>query len=87
MFTFNFSIIVPQQGAGSYYGCIVGRVANRIKDGKFTLNGVQYTLPLNNPPNSLHGTIIFAFGMRDPQTWSISILFSIDTNISSDAVY
>lgn len=38
-----------------YFGCIVGRVANRIKEGKFALNGAKYTLPINNPPNSLHG--------------------------------
>lgn len=38
-----------------YFGCIVGRVANRIKEGKFTLNGTKYTLPINNGPNSLHG--------------------------------
>nr|XP_043631919.1 galactose mutarotase [Erigeron canadensis] len=38
-----------------YFGCIVGRVANRIKEGKFTLNGTDYTLPINNGPNSLHG--------------------------------
>ena len=40
---------------GSYYGCITGRVANRIAKGKFSLEGKDYTLPVNNGPNSLHG--------------------------------
>ncbi|OVA04193.1 Aldose 1-/Glucose-6-phosphate 1-epimerase [Macleaya cordata] len=43
------------KGASPYFGCIVGRVANRIKDGKFTLNGTEFSLPINKPPNSLHG--------------------------------
>ncbi|XP_057951336.1 uncharacterized protein LOC131146069 [Malania oleifera] len=43
------------KGAAPYFGCIVGRVANRIKDGKFSLNGVEFSLPINKPPNSLHG--------------------------------
>ncbi|KAJ0983120.1 hypothetical protein J5N97_011375 [Dioscorea zingiberensis] len=43
-------------GNSAYIGCIVGRVANRIKEGKFKLNGVEYSLPINNPiSNSLHG--------------------------------
>ena len=38
-----------------FFGCITGRVANRIAKGKFTLNGKEYTLHVNNGPNSLHG--------------------------------
>jgi aldose 1-epimerase len=38
-----------------FLGCIVGRYANRIARGKFSLDGKTYTLPLNNGPNTLHG--------------------------------
>ncbi|KAF2309111.1 hypothetical protein GH714_000582 [Hevea brasiliensis] len=52
----GFDSVEPYlKGAAPYFGAIVGRVANRIKNGKFTLNGVEYTLPINKPPNSLHG--------------------------------
>jgi aldose 1-epimerase len=38
-----------------HFGCTVGRVANRIAKGKFTLEGRTYQLAVNNGPNHLHG--------------------------------
>jgi aldose 1-epimerase len=42
-----------------YWGCIIGRYANRIANGKFTLNNVEYSIPTNNAPGGipcgLHG--------------------------------
>lgn len=39
----------------NYFGALIGRFANRIARGKFTLNGKQYAIPVNNGVNSLHG--------------------------------
>lgn len=40
-----------------YFGATIGRVGNRIAKGKFTLEGKEYQVPLNNGKNALHGGV------------------------------
>src|SRR5438094_5261192 len=44
-----------QSDDNQYFGCTVGRVANRIAKGKFILDGKEYQVAVNNGPNHLHG--------------------------------
>ncbi|MQY17332.1 aldose epimerase family protein [Nocardia macrotermitis] len=47
---------LANNGSGKpYFGALVGRYANRIAKGAFTLNGTEYHVPVNNNGNSLHG--------------------------------
>ncbi|MFD2365788.1 aldose epimerase family protein [Pseudoduganella sp. GCM10020061] len=53
--TLGFDSIEPYLEGTPYFGALVGRYANRIAHGKFTLDGVEYRLPLNNNHHHLHG--------------------------------
>lgn len=53
--TLGFDSLEPYLERHPYFGATVGRYCNRIAKGKFTLNGTQYTLAVNNGPNHLHG--------------------------------
>jgi aldose 1-epimerase len=81
-----------ESGNPPYFGCITGRYANRIAKGMFTLDGNTYQLPINNPPNSLHGGLVGfdkrvwqASEIRDPDgTVGVALTF---TSPSGDQGY
>ena len=51
----GFDSVTEYPEKSQYFGCITGRYANRIAQGKFSLDGKDFTLAANNGPNHLHG--------------------------------
>ena len=51
----GFDHLEPYLDDHPYFGSTIGRYANRISHGKFSIDGTQYILPTNNGPNCLHG--------------------------------
>lgn len=56
--TLGFDKLEDYINGHPYFGCIVGRFANRIAKGKFKLEGKEYQLAINNGSNTLHGGLI-----------------------------
>ncbi|KAG2227107.1 hypothetical protein INT45_003837 [Circinella minor] len=65
-----------------FFGALIGRFANRIGEGKFTVDGKEYQLEKNNGPNALHG------GLEgfDKRKWNVTILSEEPASIQLDLV-
>jgi aldose 1-epimerase len=53
--TFGYDSFGGYEKGDLYFGKVVGQYANRIAKGKLTIDSVEYSLSLNNGPNTLHG--------------------------------
>ena len=51
----GFSSLEEWREKETYFNAVIGRYSNRIKDGKFVLDGQEYQLAVNNGTNHLHG--------------------------------
>ena len=51
----GFDRLEPYLHNSAFLGAVIGRYGNRIAEGRFSLDGKEYQLAMNNPPNHLHG--------------------------------
>ncbi|SNR70212.1 aldose epimerase family protein [Lutibacter flavus] len=53
----GYNSIEEYQKSTPYFGALIGRYGNRIAKGKFSLDGIEYTLAANDGSNHLHGGV------------------------------
>lgn len=53
--TLGYDTVAEYEAKPNYFGVTVGRYANRVADGRFSLDGRSYQLTQNDKSNSLHG--------------------------------
>jgi len=51
----GFDNLADYETKNRYFGAIVGRFANRIREGNISISGVKHQLSLNRPPHQIHG--------------------------------
>ena len=69
----GYPVVSGYEEGKNHFGAIVGRVANRVGNASFELNGTRYELTANNGTNSLHGGRDY-YGKR---LWQVKIPFTV----------
>ena len=65
----GYDSIGAYEKGGTFFGAIIGRNANRVKDGKVVIDGVSYKMDCNDNENNLHS----GFNGTDKKVWTVWI--------------
>jgi len=78
----GYNTLAEYEAETPYFGALIGRYGNRIAEGKFKLDGQEYTLAVNNGVNHLHG------GLKgfDKVVWDAKTIIS-DSTVSLELSY
>src|SRR5271154_4676197 len=79
----NLNDYVTLNSPGPHFGALIGRYANRIANGTFTLDGVTYCLDANNGPNTLHG----GFKGFDTKVWTATQVINGPNSVGIELHY
>ncbi len=78
----GFDTLAPYLTTPNYFGAIVGRVGNRIANGRFSLDGKDYTLAKNSGQHTLHGGV----NGFNKKVWASAIVPATTTAAAAKAV-